>query len=116
MDKLVTIATLDHIAQADLCRLKLEEDGIKAFVADGGIVTMNWFLANAVGGIKVQVLESDAVAALAIIEQLRFDVDEDEDTGGPNKKIGFWKCANCGERVEWNFGICWNCQHPGPAV
>lgn len=23
-----------------------------------------------------------------------------------------WKCSNCGESVEDNFDICWNCQTP----
>lgn len=114
MDKLVTIARLNHESRADLCRLKLEEHGIKVFIADGGIVRMTWFLAGAVGGIKVQVAESDAATATAIIRQLEFVSDDDYDS--PYKKADFWKCTNCGERVDGHFEICWNCQHSAPDV
>jgi hypothetical protein len=30
------------------------------------------------------------------------------------QKENFWKCPGCGELVDINYGICWNCQTPIP--
>lgn len=84
MSRLTTVAAFDLAPQAQLARLVLEEAGIPAVVADEGIVAMEWVLANAVGGIKVQVAEADADRAAAVLAE-RFggagpvgDVDQDE--------------------------------------
>lgn len=49
-------------------RCRLEVEGIPAFVAHEHHVRLNWFLATALGGAKVQVEASDADAATQIIE------------------------------------------------
>ena len=48
-------------------RCRLEADGISAFVADEHHVRLNWHLATALGGAKVQVAAKDAEAAQKII-------------------------------------------------
>ena len=53
MENLVTIATFDSPAEAEVARLALEEHGIRAFLADDNLVGMNWLLSNAVGGAKL---------------------------------------------------------------
>ncbi|MBC8354731.1 MAG: DUF2007 domain-containing protein [Planctomycetes bacterium] len=71
MDKLVTIATFDFPAEAQTIKLLLEEQGIEVFLADDSLVGMNWFLANAVGGAKLRVLESYAERARQFVEEYR---------------------------------------------
>jgi hypothetical protein len=65
--RLVTIATFDQAAQARLAQNALEAKGIKAMVSDENLVAMDWLLANAVGGVKVQVWEEDADSAVVVL-------------------------------------------------
>ncbi len=66
---LVTVATFDLPAKARLAQNVLEAAGIKAVVTDETIVAMDWLLGNAVGWVKVQVLEEDAERAVAALEE-----------------------------------------------
>ena len=50
VDELVTIATYDLPAIAEIERHVLEEEGIQTFLADDNLVAMNWLLSNAIGG------------------------------------------------------------------
>jgi hypothetical protein len=78
---LVTIATFDLPAKARLAQNELEAAGIKATVADEQTVTMDWLLGNAIGWVKVQVLEEDAERAVAVLEEsLGKDEPVDEET------------------------------------
>jgi Putative prokaryotic signal transducing protein len=67
--KLVTIATFDQAAKARLAQNALAEAGIRAAVADEATVAMDWLLGNAIGWIKLQVLEEDAERAVAELER-----------------------------------------------
>jgi hypothetical protein len=67
--KLVTIATFDQAAKARLAQNALAEVGIRAAVADEATVAMDWLLGNAIGWIKVQVLEDDAERAVLELER-----------------------------------------------
>lgn len=51
----VTIARLTTATEAHIVRARLESETIPAIVADEHLVTANWFLSNAVGGVRVQV-------------------------------------------------------------
>ncbi|VTS03873.1 Uncharacterized protein OS=Vibrio orientalis CIP 102891 = ATCC 33934 GN=VIA_002736 PE=4 SV=1: DUF2007 [Gemmata massiliana] len=76
--RLVTIARFDLAGQAHIARNALDAAGIKAVITDEAIVAMDWLLSNAVGGIKVQVLEEDADRALAVLEQALGSDEPDE--------------------------------------
>ena len=67
-DKMVTIATFSHGIQAQVARAKLESEGIFAFLADDNMVTMNWLYSNAIGGVRLQVKESDAERSARILQ------------------------------------------------
>jgi hypothetical protein len=67
--QLVTIATFDLPTKARIAQNVLEKAGIKAVVTDEAIVTMDWLLGNAVGWVKVQVLDEDAERAVAALEE-----------------------------------------------
>ena len=79
--KLVTIARFDLAGQAHIAKNELEAAGIKSVLADEQTIAMDWLLSNAIGGIKVQVLEEDAERAVTALEEsLGSDETVDEET------------------------------------
>jgi hypothetical protein len=67
--QLRTVAAFDVAHKADLAKVKLEQAGIPAFVTDREVVAMDWLLAPAVGGVKVQVAEEYLDQAEAILNE-----------------------------------------------
>ncbi len=51
----VTIAAFSQPIEAHLARAKLESEGIACMVGDEYLVRVDWFLSNAIGGVKVMV-------------------------------------------------------------
>lgn len=68
-----TVASFDVAYKADLVKAALEDAGIPAVVTDREIVSMEWLLANAVNGVKVQVTEDREAEAVAVVEALYRD-------------------------------------------
>ncbi|HID57149.1 TPA: DUF2007 domain-containing protein [Candidatus Poribacteria bacterium] len=66
-EKLVTIATFDNPFKAHLVKSRLESSGIKCFLSDEFVVTVNRLYSNAVGGVKLQVKESDLERAIELL-------------------------------------------------
>lgn len=103
IDRLVTIAHYGDTFEASIARNFLENEGITAFLEGAAIVGMAWHLTGAVGGVKLQVAESNAERAVQLLEAQRhapheesfaddFDTDDfdaedfdDEDDGEPPK-------------------------------
>jgi hypothetical protein len=80
-NRLQTIASFDALPQAQIARDALIRAGIQAVLTDQETVSLFWHLSNAIGGIKVQVLEENAERAVAILEESlgpAEDVDPDE--------------------------------------
>jgi Putative prokaryotic signal transducing protein len=67
--RLVTIATFDQPWQARLAKNALDEAGILTTVRDETLVATDRVSSDAVGGVKVQVLEKDADRAAAVLAQ-----------------------------------------------
>jgi len=67
-DELVVVSTYLTPAEAHLCRTRLEQGGIEAFISDEQISAIHFGFAVAVGGIKVSVRSTDVAAASAILE------------------------------------------------
>src|SRR5262245_21514175 len=80
---LVTAARFAEVWEAHIFRARLEAEGIFATVADEHLVTANWFLSGAVGGVRVQVREKDLAAAREVEAAMRRGdyaiVDEQEE-------------------------------------
>lgn len=93
-EKLITIATFSQAIEAHVSKTKLESEGIICFIADENIVNMNWFYSNAVGGVKLQVKESDVKRALEILHQKPISVDFM--TGEAEKEDEGIFCPKCG--------------------
>jgi len=72
-DRLVTIAGFPNAMLAHMAKLRLEEEGIVSFLADEFGATM---VPLGVEGVKLQVRESDAEAARAVLEGDAADRDD----------------------------------------
>ena len=64
MNSLVTIEEYDKSYLAQVAVLALEQAGIQCFLQNETIVAMDWFMANAVGGIRLQVAAHEAEKAM----------------------------------------------------
>ena len=58
-EKLVTVGQFSLGVEAHICKTKLESEGIQCFIQDENLIAVNWLYSNAIGGVKLQVKESD---------------------------------------------------------
>ncbi len=65
--RLVTIATFNLPIEAHIVKGRLESEGIEVFLADEHTIAMNPFYSAMVGGVKLQVAETDVDEALRIL-------------------------------------------------
>jgi len=86
---MITVAFFDKTVEAELLRGRLELAGIRAFVADKGIVGNNWMYTNAVGGVRVQVDEKDLDRARAAVEEYGIEA-------GQTTPLSACCCPSCG--------------------
>ncbi|MEI8383277.1 MAG: hypothetical protein WCJ09_24375 [Planctomycetota bacterium] len=70
-DPVITVEQFEFLPDAEAIRMRLESDGIDVFLADKETVSTDWALGNAIGYIKLQVRQSQAEAARAVIEEIR---------------------------------------------
>jgi hypothetical protein len=79
----VTIARRTTAPEAHIVRARLESEGIPALVADEHLVTANWFLSNAIGGVRIQVPQSYIEHANEILKELEageYTLSDDDET------------------------------------
>jgi hypothetical protein len=67
----VTVATFWKPTDAHLARIHLENEGIDVVILDETLVATDWFMANAIGGIKLQVPEPDSIVARSLLTTRR---------------------------------------------
>jgi len=95
-------------------RDSIDAHAVRALLEDAGIDARveNEMLQGAAGEIpagpstspRVRVAGDDAERALALIKEWRAERDADAERVRPD-----WTCGQCGEDVEGDFDICWNC-------
>ncbi len=105
-NELVTVEKYQFLPQAESARIAMQSEGIEAFLADAETVNTDWMLGNAVGYIKLQVRQSQADAALAILDQMRMRRDEREILLGPADPE---KCLACGAELRPKNPECPQC-------
>jgi hypothetical protein len=89
--KLVTLRRFRDLPEALLAKTILDSAAIDCSLADEITIRMNWFLSNALGGIKLRVRRDDADAAAGLLDQPaleRFDVEGVGEYQQP-------RCPNC---------------------
>ena len=67
---MITVATFDNLIYAEMFKAKLESEGVRCCIADGNMVALDWRLSNALGGIKVQILDEDVERVRPILEKM----------------------------------------------
>lgn len=67
---LVTVKIVDSGIEAHILRNKLESEGIRCYIHDENIVTLNPLYNFAVGGVKVKVNEEDLETAKEILQEM----------------------------------------------
>ena len=88
---LVTVRSFRDVSQAYLGWSVLESTGIECFLIDENIVRMDWFLSNAVGGVKLRLREEDAMAAIELLDQSPVETFDVEGVGEYQQP----RCPNC---------------------
>jgi|SRR5579862_2863187 len=85
LDELVTISKFLSLGEAKLAQGKLVSAGISAFVCDENMHAMNWHMGMALGGIRLQVPDSQVVRALEVLDDFEpeqpqlVDLESDDD-------------------------------------
>ena len=76
-EKLITVLSATFGSELAIIRGRLESEGIACFVQDELTVQVNPFYSNAVGGVKLQVKESDLNHAVDILKETGYMKDKD---------------------------------------
>ncbi len=67
-DSPITIARFDHPTEANLARMRLESEGVPAFLQSLNHASANWIISGALGGIQLQVPPSEVARAREILD------------------------------------------------
>src|SRR5215813_13881570 len=79
---LVTIRSFWGLLEAEMAKKLLDSAGIESFLFDDNMVRMDWFNANALGGVKLRVDAENVDAANRILEETAEGADADTDSEG----------------------------------
>ena len=77
-ENLITVVTFVYPHELGIPQSLLESEGIECFVRDEFTINVHPFYSNAIGGIKLQVRESDAQRALKILIEGGFIIPKDK--------------------------------------
>jgi hypothetical protein len=97
--KLVPIRSFRGLFEAQVAKANLDDANIPCFLADDNMVRMDWFMSDAIGGVKLLVGERDIADALAALDQPipeTFEVDGIGEYTQP-------RCPQCGS-LDVSFG------------
>jgi predicted RNA-binding Zn-ribbon protein involved in translation (DUF1610 family) len=93
-EHLVVIAQFRDLPSAGLAQSTLEAAGIRCFLDDQYTIGINWLYSNALGGIKLRVMESDAGKAREILQN-QIDNTQDVDVH-QGEALPDSVCPKCG--------------------
>jgi hypothetical protein len=116
-ENFVTVATFDKTFEAELAKNLLESEGI-ASTASGELTADILPFGNAGGSdqIVLQVRESDAQRAVAILAEVaaaKLDQNWEEEAESGSD---VWLCSICGEPISNRLSICYSCQTPRDGI
>jgi hypothetical protein len=75
---LVTIHAFWGLLEAQLAKGLLDSAGIDSFLFDDNMVRMDWFNANALGGVKLRVDARNVEAANRVLQEVSDEVEPEE--------------------------------------
>ena len=76
-EKNITVLTFTFPHEVAIVRGRLEAEGISCFVKDELTVQIHPFYSNAIGGVKLQVRESDLTQAIEILKETGYIYEEE---------------------------------------
>ena len=77
-EELVTLGSFEFLSDVQVIKGRLESEGITVVLKDENTVSIDPFASNALGGIKLQVYESDKERAQNIYKEVRNYAIDDE--------------------------------------
>jgi hypothetical protein len=93
------VASYTFLYEADLARALLEANGIEARLLDDLQLQQRWYLAQALGGVKVAVLATDAYRARELLaEDHSAELDEEPESQLPAAPSE--RCPRCGAGAD----------------
>ena len=92
-DTFKTIARFQYSAEAQIIKGRLEAEGIQVFLTDNITIDTDPLVSNAIGGVKLKVLQHQVSEAEAILKSIKKYSINDEGNA--------INCPNCnGEKIE----------------
>lgn len=77
-DTFKTIARFQYSTEAQIIKGRLEADGIQVFLSDNLTIDTDPLVSNAIGGVKLKVLSTDALKAQHILDSIKkYSTDDD---------------------------------------
>lgn len=80
-EDLVTITSFSQVIDAYLVRSKLESEGIACVIQNENILSLNWLLSNAIGGVQLLVQKSDIIRAQELLRDVEDTVSQENASG-----------------------------------
>jgi hypothetical protein len=77
--KIVTLRQFLTLQEALLAKSLLDSAGIQNYLIDENLIRLDWFLSNALGGIKLQVRDTDATSAAALLDNELPETSDERD-------------------------------------
>jgi hypothetical protein len=94
-EELITIAKFLSLGEAKLAQGKLVSAAISAFVCDENMHAMNWHMGMALGGIRLQVPDSQVVRALEVLDDFEPEVTGDIEVQDDDEMEEVACCPEC---------------------
>src|SRR5579863_6409983 len=82
-ENLITVATFTYPHQAGLLRSMLEAEGIECFTKGENTITAQPFYSNAIGGVRMEVKETDVERANKIVKDYYYSSNNDLELNPP---------------------------------
>ncbi|MDD5011209.1 MAG: DUF2007 domain-containing protein [Phycisphaerae bacterium] len=79
-EKIIKVASFFDYTQAEIAKIALEAEEIECFLSGENLIATYWLYANAIGGIKLYIKESDKERAEAILKATHKPDETDQDT------------------------------------
>jgi len=93
-----TIAAFRDLSQAHLAKGKLEAEGVFSILLDEYLVGIDWVYSQAIGGVKLQVRDSDVKRAHNILKEDCSDILRKKNLDMPAEVCP--KCGSCNISVQ----------------
>jgi Putative prokaryotic signal transducing protein len=105
----VNIYLAHDTIEAEFLRNILRDAGIEACVVGDAASRLLGVIPNAIGVPYLAVRRADDARAREILRDYE---DKRQVPHTPDESTATWTCSACGEQVDEEFDLCWNCQNP----